>query len=93
MLNLPWRVAGSGLAVLFPVAALGLWVGASWGAVIWVIGAGAQVAMYRVWPDIFGHNTIVPIMHGLVAAVYALFRLAFWLDNRQNEDRVRSDLP
>ncbi|MCS4241626.1 hypothetical protein M2418_001137 [Rhizobium sp. BIGb0125] len=93
MLNLPWRVAGSGLAVLFPVAALGLWVGASWGAVIWVIGAGAQVAMYRIWPDIFGHNTIVPIMHGLVAAVYALFRASFWFDNRQNEDRVRSDLP
>ncbi len=31
MLNLPWRVAGSALAVIFPVAALGLWLGASWG--------------------------------------------------------------
>lgn len=57
MLNLPWRVAGSALAVIFPVAALGLWLGASWGAVMWVMGAGTQIAMYKVWPHIFGANT------------------------------------
>lgn len=93
MLSLPWRVAGSGLAVVFPVAALGLWLGVSWGAVMWVIGAGAQIAMYKIWPNIFGHNTIVPVMHGFVAAVYALFQVAFWLENRQNQERVRTDLP
>jgi hypothetical protein len=93
MLNLPWRVAGTGLAVVFPVAALGLWLCASWGAVMWVIGAGAQIAMYKVWPNIFGHNTLVPVMHGIVAAVYILFQVAFWLDARQNDERSRIDLP
>ncbi|WP_407803771.1 DUF6163 family protein, partial [Staphylococcus aureus] len=73
MLNLPWRVAGSALAVIFPVAALGLWLGASWGAVMWVMGAGTQIAMYKVWPHIFGANTLVPVMHGLVATIYILF--------------------
>ncbi len=93
MLNLPWRVAGSALAVIFPVAALGLWLGASWGAVMWVMGAGAQIAMYKVWPHIFGANTLVPVMHGLVATIYILFLVAFWLDHRQNEERARIDLP
>ena len=93
MLNLPWRVAGTGLAVVFPVAALGLWLGASWGAVMWVIGAGAQIAMYKVWPNIFGHNTLVPVAHGIVAAVYILFQVAFRLDARKKDDRSRIDLP
>ncbi|MCZ7908703.1 DUF6163 family protein [Agrobacterium leguminum] len=93
MLNLPWRVAGSALAVIFPVAALGLWLGASWGAVMWVMGAGAQIAMYKVWTHIFGANTLVPVMHGLVATIYILFLVAFWLDQRQNEERARIDLP
>jgi len=93
MLNLPWRVAGTGLAVVFPVAALGLWLGVSWGAVIWVIGAGAQIAMYKVWPNIFGSNTLVPVMHCIVATVYILFQVAFWLDARQNDERARIDSP
>ncbi|NTJ41799.1 hypothetical protein G6L28_04180 [Agrobacterium larrymoorei] len=91
MLNLPWRVAGTGLAMVFPVAALGLWIGVSWGAVMWVIGAGAQIAMYKVWPGIFGNNTMVPVMHGIVATVYILFQVAFWLDARQNDERSRID--
>jgi len=93
MLNLPWRVAGTALAVVFPVAALGLWIGVSWGAVMWVIGAGAQIAMYKVWPDIYGSNALVPVMHGIVATVYILFQVAFWLDARQNDERSRIDLP
>jgi hypothetical protein len=93
MLSLPWRVAGSGLAMVFPVAALGLWLGVSWGAVIWLIGAGAQIAMYKVWPEIFGHNTVVPLMHVFVAAVYILFQVALWMEMRQREERVRTGLP
>jgi hypothetical protein len=93
MLNMPWRVAGTSLAVVFPVAALGLWLGASWGAVMWVIGAGTQIAMYRVWPNIYGTNTVVPVMHGIVSTVYILFHVAFWLDSRQNDERSRIDLP
>ncbi|MES5101033.1 DUF6163 family protein [Agrobacterium sp. BA1120] len=93
MLNMPWRVAGTSLAVIFPVAALGLWLGASWGAVMWVIGAGTQIAMYKVWPNIYGHNTMVPVMHGIVSTVYILFQVAFWLDARQNDERSRIDLP
>lgn len=31
LLALPWKVAGAGLAVVFPVAALGLWLTVSWG--------------------------------------------------------------
>lgn len=94
LLNLPWRSAASVLAVVFPVAALGLWLAVSWGPVLWVIAAGCQLLMYQVWPEVFGHNILVPLMHGLVATLYLVFRLAIFLDERRKmEERVRVDLP
>lgn len=91
MLNLPWRVAASSLAVLFPVASLGLWLTVSWGAVLWTLAAAGQISMYAVWPDIFGHNRLVPILHLLVAALYVVFRLALWLEERRKAEQVRVD--
>ncbi|MCJ8508097.1 DUF6163 family protein [Rhizobium lemnae] len=94
LLTLPWRVAGSALAVVFPVASLGLWMATSWGPVLWVIGAGTQILMYQVWPEIFGRNLVVPLLHGLVAALYILFRIALWVEEKRKfEERVRIDLP
>ncbi|MFD1743950.1 DUF6163 family protein [Rhizobium helianthi] len=90
LLSLPWRVAGSVLAVVFPVASIGLWMATSWGPVLWAIGAGSQFLMYQVWPEIFGSNLIMLLLHGLVAAVYILFRIALWLEEKRKiEERVR----
>lgn len=83
LLALPWRVAATALSVMFPVAALGLWLTVSWGPVIWLFAAGAQVAMYTVWPDIFGHNMLVVILHVITAVVYAIFRVATGLNRRR----------
>lgn len=94
LLSLPWRVAGSALAVVFPVASIGLWMTTSWGPVLWIIGAGSQLLMYQVWPEIFGRNLVVPLLHGLVMALYILLRIALWLDEKRKlEERVRVDLP
>ncbi len=93
LLSLPWRAAASSLAVVFPVAALGLWLASSWGPVIWVIGAGAQILMYGFWSDVFGYNNLVMPMHGLIAVVYGLFRLAMWLEKRHRDETIRVDLP
>lgn len=93
LLNLPWKVAASSLAVLFPVASLGLWLTVSWGPVLWAIAALCQLLMYQVWPDIFGKNLLVLMFHGIVAVLYVLFRVALWLEERRKAERVRTDLP
>lgn len=93
LLNLPWKVAGCSLAVIFPVAALGLWLAVSWGPVIWVLAAGGQVLMYTVWPGIFGYNALVVPMHSLIVLVYVAFRLALWFQRRRQRQRVTVDLP
>lgn len=83
LLAMPWKIAGSILAVVFPVAALGLWLSASWGAVIWTIGACTQILMYGFWTSTYGANRIVILMHAVVVLVYVLFRAALWLEARQ----------
>lgn len=93
LLTLPWKVAASSLAVLFPVASLGLWLTVSWGPVLWALAAAGQVSMYVIWPDIFGHNRLVPLLHGLVAALYIVFRLSLWVETRRKAERVRIDSP
>ena len=93
LLSLPWKVAASGLAVVFPVAALGLWLTVSWGPVIWVIAAGAQVLMYTVWPDIFGAHIPVVILHAAVAAIFITFRVLLSIRRRKFREGVRVDSP
>jgi len=93
LLTLPWKVAATSLAVLFPVASLGLWLTVSWGPVLWALAAASQVSMYVMWPDIFGHNRLVPLLHGLVAVLYIIFRLSLWVEARRKAERVRIDLP
>ncbi len=91
LLNLPWRAAAPTLAVLFPVASLGLWLAVSWGPVLWALAAGTQLLMYQVWPEIFGQGLLISLMHGLVTAIYVLFRVAIYLETRKNAERVTVD--
>lgn len=93
LLSTPWRAAATGLAVVFPVAALGLWVAGSWGPVMWLLAAGTQMLMFTVWPEIFGRNNLAVTMHASVFAVYVLFRLALWLEGRHKQERITVDLP
>lgn len=93
LLSLPWRVAGAGLAVVFPVAALGLWLAGSWGPVMWLIAAGGQILMFGIWPEIFGRNVLAIVMHSAVAALYLAFRLALWLESRHKRETITVDLP
>ena len=93
LLNLPWKVAGAGLAVVFPVAALGLWLTVSWGPVIWLCAAVGQALMYGVWPQVFGANPLVMILHAGVAILYVVFRVLLHLEKRQRREGVRVDLP
>ncbi|MFB9912885.1 DUF6163 family protein [Rhizobium paknamense] len=92
LMTIPWRVAATSLAVVFPVASIGLWMTVSWGAVIWTIGALAQLAMHLGWPGIFGPNMLIVLMHCVIALVYLAFRLALFLEWRRKEE-VRLDLP
>lgn len=76
LMGVEWQVAAVTLAALFPFAAIGLWMIASWGPVIWFLCAAMETVMYAGLPEIFGARPLVVISHGLVATVYLAFRIA-----------------
>ena len=88
-----WKAAYTALAVLFPVAAVGLWLLVSWGPVIWVVAAATEIAMHEAYPSIFGINKAVVLMHLMVAVFFVLIRIVLFVERRRRARPVRSDLP
>lgn len=86
-----WRLAATSLAVLFPVAAVGLWLIVSWGPVIWVAAAAIEIAMYGAFADLFGHRPLILILHLVVAVIYVGFRVVLYLQRRRRIETVRDD--
>ena len=81
-----WQVASVTLAVLFPFAARGLLMMASWGPVIWFICAAIELVMDAGRPDLFGTRHEMVAVHIAVALAYVAFRVAFFLRARQAAD-------
>ncbi len=82
-MSVPWRVAACTLAVLYPFAASGLWMLASWGVVVWFCAAATEIAMYGFFADTFGSRPLIILMHCLVAGLYAAWRLQMAHEKRQ----------
>ena len=88
-----WKAAYTALAVLFPVAAVGLWLLVSWGPVIWLVAAATEVAMHEVYPSIFGIDRMLVLLHIAIAVLFILFRIALFIQRRKQTRSVRTDSP
>lgn len=86
LMPLHWQVAAVTLAVFFPFAAIGLWMLASWGPVIWGICAATEVLMYCFFPDLYGNRLLIVISHLVVALFYGMFRGLIYWQKRKVED-------
>lgn len=51
-----WKIAAPALAVLYPVAGIGLWLLAGWGAVIWVMIMFGEAVMHLGFPELYGQD-------------------------------------
>ena len=51
---LPWRAATTFFAVIDLVAAVGLWLAAAWGGVVWLTAAISMAAVEVFFPQIYG---------------------------------------
>lgn len=70
---LPWQTATVFFAVIDLVAAIGLWLAAAWGAVVWLTAVVSMAAVELLFPQIYGGGlpTIV-IELGLLGAYLGL---------------------
>src|SRR3954454_2925557 len=51
---LPWQTATVFFAVIDLVAAVGLWLAAAWGAVVWLTSVISLIAIELLFPQIYG---------------------------------------
>lgn len=82
LMPIHWQVAATSLAVLLPVAAVGLWMVVSWGPVIWTVAAAGEVIMYLFFPQIYGVKSLIIIAHFLVVSLYIAFRIILHRQSR-----------
>lgn len=80
-----WQVAAVILSVFYPFAAIGLWMLASWGPVIWGICALTEIVMFFVFPESSTQRMLVVAAHLGVALLYAAFRLLIHWQRRGAE--------
>lgn len=71
-----WRVAATSLSVMFPVAAVGLWGGYSWGIVVWLLAAGIEATMYVWFSGLFGSSVFTIGFHLVTVAGFLVIAVA-----------------
>ena len=70
-----WRAGASTLVLADLFAAVGLWVGAAWGPVMWAVALAVEVSMHTLFADLFGGDPLRVAVHSLV--FFGFLALAF----------------
>ena len=79
--SIAWRTATVFFAVIDLVAAVGLWLAAAWGAVIWLMSIASMLAVEIFFPQVFGGGVLL----GLVQAALLTLYLALALKSAQEQ--------
>lgn len=86
LMPLHWQIISAALAVLFPFAAVGLWLVASWGPVIWFVCAAIEIIVYGFYQDVFGPRNWAIALHLAVGLCYVGFRAALHFRHRRTAE-------
>lgn len=65
-----WQTATVFFAVIDLVAAVGLWLAAAWGAVIWLTAIASMLAVEIFFPQVFGRGFIAVVLEGALLGLY-----------------------
>jgi len=66
----PYQVATVFFAIIDPVAGVGLWLAAPWGAVVWLTSVISMAAVELLFPQIFGGSLWLVVMELLLLGAY-----------------------
>jgi Family of unknown function (DUF6163) len=68
--SIAWQAATVFFAVIDLVAAVGLWLAAAWGAVIWLTAVASMLAVEIFFPQVFGRGFVTVLLEGGLLALY-----------------------
>jgi hypothetical protein len=59
-------------------AAVGLWVGAAWGPVMWAVALAVEVSMYTLFAHLFGSYPLRVLIHGCIFIGFLVLTFMEW---------------
>jgi hypothetical protein len=65
-----WQTATVFFAVIDLVAAVGLWLAAAWGAVVWLTSVVSMAVVEVFFPRIYGGSTIIVLVEAALLSAY-----------------------
>jgi hypothetical protein len=68
--SIAWQAATVFFAVIDLVAAVGLWLAAAWGAVIWLTAVASMLTVEIFFPQVFGRGFITVVLEGGLLGLY-----------------------
>jgi hypothetical protein len=68
--SIAWQSATVFFAVIDLVAAVGLWLAAAWGAVIWLIAVASMIMVEVFFPQVFDGGTLINLSEAALLAIY-----------------------
>lgn len=83
-LDANWRAAVLALVFIDLFAAVGLWIGATWGPVMWAVAVFVESAMYTLLADRFGAYPERVTVHLILFGLFLILAGMDWYRNRQN---------
>jgi len=72
MRPLAWQSATAFFAVIDLVAAVGLWLAAAWGAVVWLTSTVSMAVVELFFPNVYGSHIVVVLTEMSLLAAYLL---------------------
>jgi fatty acid desaturase len=68
--SIAWQTATVFFAVIDLVAAVGLWLAAAWGAVLWLTSAASMLVLVIFFPQVFGGGFFTVLLEGGLLGIY-----------------------
>lgn len=68
--SIAWQTATVFFSVLDLVAAVGLWLAAAWGAVIWLTAVASMLAVEIFFPQVYGRAFLTILLEGGLLGLY-----------------------
>jgi hypothetical protein len=68
--TVPWQAATVFFAVIDLVAAVGLWLAAAWGGVVWLTASISMAAIELAFPQVFGGRIWIAVLEFLAILCY-----------------------
>lgn len=83
-----WKILCCTLAILYPIAACGLWMQSKWGVVLWLIGGLTEIICYVFYAKYFEFHLFLPLIHILLMIIYGMLTFYKIKDSRKKKETI-----